>query len=606
MVNERLTEDIVRDTFKSDPLFKSIKLEEQQSTNPIITKLLNSASKKGLGVGRPEFIITFKNNPQFLIVIECKASITKHESKNRDKYSEYAVDGVLLYASYLSKEFDVLAIAISGQNKKELKISHFLELRGVSNEPRQIFGDKLLSLESYISGYKQDNAKFKRSYDDLLEYSKKLNENLHVLKIKESDRSILISGILIALQDASFKAAYDKQQNPKHLAENLVNTIKQQLTSELTAEKAETLIQQYNFIKIHPILSKDAGKNENVLINLIKEIDKNINSFLKTYRYQDVLSQFYIEFLRYANDEKGLGIVLTPPHITDLATELAFVGKDDVVYDNCCGTGGFLISAMQKMIKEANGDEEKVKEIKKKQLVGIELQPNIYTLACSNMFIHGDGKSSLYDGSCFDPDITNPIKEKYKLTAGLLNPPYKDTKDDIEELEFVLNNLSMLEKGSYCVAIVPMQCALAQKGVRLELKKKLLKDNTLEAVFSMPDELFINSNVSVVTCIMVFKAHIPHPESYETYFGYWKDDGFVKKKIIGRADYFHKWEGIKKEWLSGYRNKNTVPGKSVKKHISAGDEWCAEAYMETDYSTLKKEDFEKEIKKYLIYKALEG
>ncbi|MBK7856920.1 MAG: N-6 DNA methylase [Bacteroidetes bacterium] len=44
--------------------------------------------------------------------------------------------------------------------------------------------------------------------------------------------------------------------------------------------------------------------------------------------------------------------------------------------------------------------------------------------------------------------------------------------------------------------IVPMQSALAQSGKVFELKKKLLEYHTLEAVFSMPDELFINSDVS--------------------------------------------------------------------------------------------------------------
>ena len=104
MANERKTEQIVRKHFEkfADKLI----IEEQKSDNPIIDKLLKTASKKGTGKGYPEFIISFKENSELLIVVECKADVTKHESKNRVKYSEYAVDGVLLYASYLSKSFD--------------------------------------------------------------------------------------------------------------------------------------------------------------------------------------------------------------------------------------------------------------------------------------------------------------------------------------------------------------------------------------------------------------------------------------------------------------------------------------------------------------------
>ena len=62
------------------------------------------------------------------------------------------------------------------------------------------------------------------------------------------------------------------------------------------------------------------------------------------------------------------------------------------MYDNCTGTGGFLVSAMRLMIKKAKGDKTREKSIKQKQLIGTEFQPNIYTLVVSNMFIHQDGK----------------------------------------------------------------------------------------------------------------------------------------------------------------------------------------------------------------------
>ena len=72
-----------------------------------------------------------------------------------------------------------------------------------------------------------------------------------------------------------------------------------------------------------------------------------------------------------------------------------------------------------------------------------------------------------------------------------LNPPYKgDKKTDTDEFEFIINNLDCLVDGGTCIAIVPMQCALATSGKVLELKKQLLSKHKLEAVLSMPDELF--------------------------------------------------------------------------------------------------------------------
>ena len=96
MANERLTEDIVRQHFKDDALYKSVKFEEQKSSNKRISELLKGKSKNGgTGDGKPEFIISFPTNGNYIIVIECKAKTSNHESAHRNIAKDYAVDGVL-------------------------------------------------------------------------------------------------------------------------------------------------------------------------------------------------------------------------------------------------------------------------------------------------------------------------------------------------------------------------------------------------------------------------------------------------------------------------------------------------------------------------------
>ena len=138
----------------------------------------------------------------------------KHESKTRDKYSDFAVDGVLLYASYLSKDFDVLAIAVSGENKRNIKVSHFLHLNG-ERKATEIFGDKLLSADDYLNGYLKSPEKFRQDYKTLLDFTKKLNENLHSHKILESQRSLLLSCVLIALEILHLKILMLRIKHPK-------------------------------------------------------------------------------------------------------------------------------------------------------------------------------------------------------------------------------------------------------------------------------------------------------------------------------------------------------------------------------------------------------
>lgn len=597
-LNERKTEIYVEKKlrelgYESNP---NIVIERQQSDNPRIKKLLQKASKRGLGRGYPEFIISCRSYPDLLLVIECKADPTKHESEEKDKFSEYAVDGVLLYASYLIKEYNVIAIAISGESEDEMCVSNFLCLKGFLN-PKKLTPNSMLSFENYYELFIYDEDKFKQEYDNLLSYTSELNNALHKKKVKEAQRSLLISGILIALQNPIFRNGYKQSSSAQELIDSLVSSINSVLKqTNIHGAKHEVLENAFSFIRTHAVLSSD----EDFMKHLIAEIDERINSFIKTYKYLDTIGQFYIEFLKYANNDKGLGIVLTPPHITDLFVELANVNKNSVVLDNCCGTGGFLLSAMKKMIFEAGGDKQKEKEIKEQQLIGIELQDDIFALAISNMVIHGDGKTNIYHGNCFDKNLIEEIKEKYKPTVGLLNPPYAD----VEELRFVLNNLEMLQPHGTCIAIVPMSCMLANKGEGLKLKEELLSKHTLEAVMSMPDDLFHNSDVAVNTAIMIVTAHVPHPRGKKVWFGYWKNDGFILVKHRGRIDKYNRWESIKEDWVNTFRNREVRPGFSVMVEVSHKDEWCAEAYMETDYSMLKEKDFIETVKKYVAFEFL--
>ena len=570
-------------------------VEGEKTSNIKISKLLNNASKKGARNGKPDFIITnIKNCPDLIIICECKASTKYHESLFHDKFSDYAIDGVLLYSSFLSKEYDVISIAISGESLIDYKVSTFLQLKG-EIEARDLNIDKITNFSDYINLYSKDEHKFNQDLSKLLDYSRLLNDHLHSLKIPEDKRSLLISGCLIALQDKAFCASY-RLQDSKALIANLLNTIEIQLQN-VTNSDLKNIIINYSFIKTSTNLSAD----NTLLRDIITGIKDNIDNFIKTHKYYDTLGQFYIEFLRYANNDKGLGIVLTPPHITELFCELANINKDSIVYDNCCGTGGFLISSLDKMVIDSIGDSTKEAHIKSHQLIGTEFQDHIFTLACSNMYIHGDGRSHIFKGSCFDKKIIDSVKA-LKPNVGFLNPPYKASKNDIEELKFVLNNLQCLEKGSLCIAIVPMSCAIADYKNKevYGLKKELLKHHTLEAVFSMPDELFSNSNVNTRTCIMMFKAKEQHPKNYKTFFGYWKDDGFVKRRD-GRADYNNKWEDIKNAWVSAYKNKDEIIGQSVKAVVTENDEWCAEAYLKTDYSMIPEALFTEKLKKYCLY-----
>jgi type I restriction enzyme M protein len=599
MGNEAKTENLVRDILREKAYYNNpnIIVEEKKSDNPKVDKLLKNASKKGNKQGYPEFILSSKIHSEFIIIIECKADTLRHVSQTMDCYADYAVDGALLYGSFLAKEYDVLAIGVSGETTGELRISHYLYLKGTTKY-YSIFSDHILPFDQYYEGIMNSDYKQNQDYDRLQVYTRTLNELLHGKKIQTPERALLISGILISLRSDAFRTGYMKHKSAESLIENLYSTICTELAqSDIAPKNVKKLELAFDFIKSNPSLT-DETEGKQFTERLISDIDKEINSFMQTHKFFDAISQFYIEFMRYANADKGLGIVLTPHYITDLFVELAEVNKDSVVFDNCCGTGGFLVSAMKKMMQDAKGDKDKEKEIKENQIVGIEYQSDIYALLISNMIIHRDGKTSMYPGDCFKE--SEKVKQKYSPTVGLLNPPYKTKGSSREELEFVLNNLNCLEESGKCVALVPMSCVIETTGIAKELKRQILKEHTLEAVMSMPDELF-HGQTAPVTCTVVITAHKPHPVGKKTWFGYWRDDGFVKVKHRGRVDKNHTWGKTKSLWLNAYRNRESIDGFSLTREVEEGDEWCVEAYMDTEYSSLPMNQYEEFIRQFMLF-----
>jgi len=612
-LNERKTENLVRDMLRKRGYYddSSIVIEEQKSDNPKIDKLLKSASKSGSGRGYPEFIISFKNEPRNLIVIECKASTKDHQSKDRKQYSRCAVDGVLLYANYLKDSFNVIAIAVSGETEREVKISHFLWLQE-KHTYKDISDKTILDPESIFSIVEKQSKPLKE--EELVKKAIEYNKNLHSYSTPEVERCTLISSILVALQDISFTNTFhnythdkdDEDYNPNIvLLDELLGACKRIFRkNKISDDKMEIILREYEKIKSNhtfrsKVITKNKKKEQNTILrDLIDDINTNIMPYINKNVY-DVLGKFYTQFIRYAGSDSKTGLVLTPTHVADFFCDIAEIKDNDIVFDPCCGTGGFLVSSMKYMLEKSGNDLKRQKEIKSNQLIGIEKRADMFAHACSNMMMRGDGKSNIYFGDCFDEDLKEEIKKK-KPTKALLNPPYD--VGEAGQLEFIENSLECIEKSGICVAICQMSTVVSSKKDPIIVRGRLLEKHTLKAVFSMPNELF--HPIGVVTCILVFEAHNPHPKNKETFFGYFKNDGFVKQKDKGRVDCDEKWSGIKKEWLSAYVNNKEIAGLSATRKIKAEDEWCAEAYMSTDYSDLTNDNFSNVIRDFVAFKIL--
>lgn len=647
MANERNTENLVRKLFTEKGYYEdsTICVEEQRSNKVAIDTLLYGASKSGTGKGSPEFIVT-KQGSDLLVVIECKADNKYHKSSNLDKVVDYAVDGALHYGEFLRDRFNVIAIGVSGETNLDCKISSYFLKKSdttvelLTNEVKTIysFDEYSNEIDELLGINKKSKEEARQS---ILTFATSLHNFFRLCNVEKNDKSLVLAAILLALKDETFSRYIDRNLRDmedngdgKDMALQLNNAVSKVLrTANIPNLKKDTLINSFAFISNSPKLLapidikikkkyKWAVLGNSYLACIIYGVYEEITKDTKSYGNLDIIGLFYSEFLKYTSTETG--IVLTPNHITelfcDIAETLLETKLDDKikVLDTCTGSGAFLLAVMFRMIENISNNltltkEEKIKAIetvKSECLIGCETSPTMFPLACANMFFKGDGKSNLYYTSSLRKDLLpknehkvngTPIidvLESKKCKLGIINPPYSLKAPGESELDFIRDMLDYLDDGGIGMAIVPLSCAISKNKIRTEIMEK----HTLLGVLTMPPKLF-EPIAATNTCIMIFRAHRPHEQTdKKSFFGIWNDDGFKMQKNKGRVDTKGTWEQIKSEWLQMLKSQENVPGKFVMKRITADDEACAEAYVETDYRKLTKEDFERELKKYAVFK----
>lgn len=196
--------------------------------------------------------------PDFIIVIECKASTKQHESEKRNKPVEYAVDGVLHYAKYLSKSYNVVAIAVSGQTNSSMKISNFLwakesdRYKVLTNEYEKEI-DEIISFDDYVRHASFDPEVAKNRHNDLMTFSKELHDFMRDhAKLTESEKPLLVSGTLIALRNSVFAKTFDMYM-PEKLQSEWMRIIKEEIEkANIPKAKKTNMTQPYSSIAVHP------------------------------------------------------------------------------------------------------------------------------------------------------------------------------------------------------------------------------------------------------------------------------------------------------------------------------------------------------------------
>lgn len=588
---EYLTSNIENDEYSYPKAFAAQSL----TFNPIRNKVGRAFEKLDI-----RFV---KDN--VTVLIETKQNFTKADEEQLSAYVEYekALTGNKTVAILANTMNDTVRV-----------------WRGVVSDSDLMTKETALrSMDEYVDFYTSKiNDKEK-----VMQNTYKLNELLHRHSIPEKLRSQFVGTCLLALKNGL------DYSTPSLTAAQIRTRIKEVLEDLLNSDinKAEKLA-----LLNRNVLGDQYVRQLSIAAfrEILKFIEDNILPFIndKSTSGQDLLNLFFVTFNKYVG-KSDKNQAFTPDHITDFMAKITGVNKHSVVLDPCCGSGSFLVRAMTQALDDCATAAEQDK-VKKHQIFGIEFDENVYGLATTNMLIHSDGNSNIRQGSCFA--LADWIKDA-KPNVILMNPPYngqrihlpksyvdtwaRDKKEDPSKglyfVKFIADTLNSINHQAKLAVLLPVACAIGTSGEIARLKREILEENTLDAVFTLPNEIFY-PGASASACCMVFKIGTKHNDvsNPDTFFGYYKDDGFKKKKNLGRVEQIDsrtgksKWVEIEREWIERYRNRRAVDGLSATHKVNGADEWLCEAYMKTDYTKLTEQDFQQTINDYLAYLVKEG
>ena len=411
-------------------------------------------------------------------------------------------------------------------------------------------GEKELhNKEHYLGLFAQNTIDKQKIYN----LTKRINDSLHFnFGIKNLNHRMIFTAC--ALVAKRFDAKLDAGMSYNTFRNSIIDTLSKSYADAIQQNsKLNLLLDVYAGIKMNSTDNQEAIDD---FIDCVTKISDNINSDF--WQGEDVMAIFFNEFNRYKGKSEQ-GQVFTPDHITSLMYRLIHVDKDDIVLDAACGSGAFLVKAMCNMIKEAGGNNtDKAKDIKQKQLFGIEKDIEIYALACANMLIHKDGKTNLEQLDSTSDEAGKWIASK-GITKVLMNPPFESKYGCLDIVRNVLDNV---KPNTLCAFIMP------DKKLEKDSKgKKLLKKHSLLKIIKLPEKVF---DAGVTTSVFVFQAQKPQNDK-EIFACYIEDDGLETVKNQGRQDIRDRWQSIEDQWveiIEKQSGNDTIQWLKPSEHLS--------------------------------------
>lgn len=459
-----------------------------------------------IGQGLPEAVVVDRATLQPLLILEAKASVADLDKAVREVTEVYG-------RACVDAGFSPLAVAVAGTSEDDFAV-RVLKWDGASWLPATYEGNPIGWIPNRVDTDRlrtpDATAELRPSVpsaDVLAARADEINRLLRESSVNDRLRPAVVGACMLAL----WKSKGNLRRDPEHILGDINEACRRSFWNSHKPDLSRSL-------QVDEANDKLAVKARRIIAIL-----ERLNVSVLTAEH-DYLGQLYETFFRYAGGNT-IGQYFTPRHVATFCADMLDVSKDDIVLDPTCGTGGFLIAAMDRMAREHKLSRTEIVKLVKTRLIGFDDEPVTAALCVANMILRGDGSSSVQRGDAFtSEDFPNGT-----ASVVLMNPPYPHKATDAPTEKFVERALEGLSIGGRLAAIIPL--SLLVKSSKADWRKTILRKHTLEAAIKLPDELF-QPYAQPYTVIVYLRKGIPHPKGKRVFFSRVENDGYRLKKGV--------------------------------------------------------------------------
>ena len=307
--------------------------------------------------------------------------------------------------------------------------------------------------------------------------------------------------------------------------------------------KAMTGNELVNFVTQLFVNLKDLEVNENTEIRgvIVKEVFTDLNNYMKdgvlirqvinvlneidltNFKVRHAFNEIYETILKDLQSAGKSGEFYTPRAITDFIVKMVNPQIGESVADFACGTGGFLVSALNHM--KENVSDTRSNEVLQKSFYGVEKKSLPYLLCTTNMLLHDINEPMIIRGNSLEKNVRD-YEDNDKFDIILMNPPYGGTEKksvqqnfptELRNSEtadlFMVEILYRLKENGRVGIVLPDGFLFGTDNTKVAIKKKLMEECNLHTIIRLPSSIFA-PYTSIATNLLFFDKTGPTKETW--------------------------------------------------------------------------------------------